>query len=335
MTLRNAEALIGHFNTFRKYSLVKRNDLMNVKGISFSSDNDREKFIEKILTYFSDGSNHRIINLLLQEGDSENGISLELVLKVLNIPLFKSTDISLLVNNYDFIYLISKASAKDLFSIGLERELISSHQYFFSKKEIQQTITRLNTLSKTSLQKTSVSNILKEIEQSKSTPFHRVLYALGIKHVGETTALKIAKHFTNIENIIHASKKQLLEVPEVGEEIADSIISFFYSEKNKAIINKLKENGLKFKIDKEATNISSLLENKSFIVTGVLPNLKRDEVKTLVEINGGKFVSSISSKTDYLIAGDKAGSKLQKAKKLSIKIISEDEFLKLIKHESP
>ncbi|MDD3877623.1 MAG: NAD-dependent DNA ligase LigA [Bacteroidales bacterium] len=177
----------------------------------------------------------------------------------------------------------------------------------------------------------TVKNILEGIENSKKTSFERVLYALGIRYVGETVAKKLAFHFENIENLMQASFEELIAVEEIGEKIAQSILSFFSDTYNVDIINKLKAKGVKFQLDKsEATDSSKVLNGLSFIVSGIF-SIERDDLKTLIEKNGGKNVSSISSKTDYLITGDNPGaSKVLKAQNLNVKIISEDDFYKLL-----
>ncbi|HRE40493.1 MAG TPA: NAD-dependent DNA ligase LigA [Ignavibacteria bacterium] len=177
----------------------------------------------------------------------------------------------------------------------------------------------------------SAENILSGIELSKQKPFDKVLFALGIRHIGERTAKILAKHFENIDNLINASEEQLNEVREIGPKIAISVRDFFSKKENLEIIDKLKSAGLKFEIDtsvKSKTHPNIL--NKTFVLTGTLPTYSRDEASKIIEDLGGKTSSSVSKKTDYLLAGEEAGSKLEKAKSLGIKIISEEEFKKLI-----
>ncbi len=178
----------------------------------------------------------------------------------------------------------------------------------------------------------SARNIIKSIEESKSVPFPRVLFALGIRFVGETVAKKLAMAFKNIDSLEKATLEELIEVEEIGERIAGSVIEFFADERNREIIEKLKKAGLQFELsEQEAKTDSQLLVGKSFVISGSFAKHSRDEIKQLIEKNGGKNSSSISSKTDYLVAGDKIGpSKLAKAEKLEISIISEDDLLNLI-----
>ncbi|UCH13900.1 MAG: NAD-dependent DNA ligase LigA [Bacteroidales bacterium] len=178
----------------------------------------------------------------------------------------------------------------------------------------------------------SAENLIASINDSKDVPFDRVLYALGIRYAGETVAKKIATHFGSLYKLAEANFNDLIDVEEIGDKIAESIIYYFNNEKNITIIKRLKEAGLQLNIKKESTErLSDILEGKSIIISGVFRKYSRDEIKKLIEKNGGKNVSSISARTDFLIAGEKTGpSKLEKAQKLNIKIISEDEFLDMI-----
>lgn len=179
--------------------------------------------------------------------------------------------------------------------------------------------------------KKSAENLLESIEKSKQVPFERVLFALGIRFVGERVSKILAKYFNSIDNISRASFDELVNVDEIGEKIALSIIEYFLDPKNKELIERLKNAGLKLEND-EIVEIRDILGGKSFIVTGNFgTSQRRIEIEDLVEKNGGKKVSSISSKTDFVIAGEKAGSsKLKKAEELKIPVISEEDFLKMI-----
>ena len=177
----------------------------------------------------------------------------------------------------------------------------------------------------------SANNLINGILDSKNIPFERVLYGLGIRYVGETVAKKLAKHFENIDNILSSDFDELIMVDEIGDKIANSVIEFASKQDNIQIIEKLKKNGVSFEIDESAKNTSSILTGKSFVVSGVFSNFSRDEIKKLIETNGGKVSSSISSKTTFLVAGSNMGpSKKEKAEKLNIKIISETELTNLI-----
>ena len=175
----------------------------------------------------------------------------------------------------------------------------------------------------------SVKNLLEAIEESKKRPFEKVLYALGIRYVGDGTAKLLARAFKNIDNLISASLEDLEKVENVGPNIAQSVKRFFTNEKNMKIVERLRNYGLRFAIEETETTDNRLL-GKTFVLTGTLPTLTREEAKALIEKFGGKAVSSVSKKTDFVLAGEKAGSKLEKAQALGIRIISEDEFLNML-----
>lgn len=184
---------------------------------------------------------------------------------------------------------------------------------------------------KVSFKEKTANNIIEAIEKSKSVPFARVLFALGIKYVGETTAKLIAKAMGSIDNIINASLEELTDIEEVGGKIALSIKDFFADERNIIIINKLKEAGLQFEQEKKEVSENQVLSGMSIVVSGVFSTMSRDEIKQLIEDLGGKNVSSISKKTSFVVAGDKMGpEKRKKAESLGIEIKTEDEFLAMI-----
>ncbi|MDQ3110956.1 MAG: NAD-dependent DNA ligase LigA [Bacteroidota bacterium] len=177
----------------------------------------------------------------------------------------------------------------------------------------------------------SVNNLLEGIEESKQVPFERVLFAIGIRHVGETTAKKIANHFRSMDAIMNATREDLLQVGEVGEILADSLLDYFSDPKNIDQLNILKKAGLQFELSEEQlSNRSEKLGGSTFVVSGVFSR-SRDDIKNLIEQNGGKNTGSVSAKTSYLVAGDNMGpEKRKKAEKLGVRIISEEELLQLI-----
>ncbi len=178
----------------------------------------------------------------------------------------------------------------------------------------------------------SVNNLLKGIEESKQVSFERLVYGLGIRHVGETTARKLAYAFKNIESLMKSGTEELMDVGDVGEVIAKSIIAHFQNRKNLEIIGRLKNKGLKFELSEQAlASKTDKLSNLSFVVSGVFTRFSRDQLKSLIEQNGGKNTGSVSSKTNYLLAGENMGpEKLKKAEKLGVKLITEEEFAKMI-----
>ncbi len=178
----------------------------------------------------------------------------------------------------------------------------------------------------------SITNMLDGIEKSKQMPFEKVLFGLGIRYVGETVAKKLAVHFKNIDNLASASLEELTAAEEIGERIALSIMEYFANPEHKAEIEKLKAQGLQFVTEEREIKLASdALSGKTFIISGVFEKYSRDELKDLIEQNGGKMVSSISAKLNYLVAGENMGpAKLEKAQKLNITIINDDQLLELI-----
>ncbi len=178
----------------------------------------------------------------------------------------------------------------------------------------------------------SIKNLLEGIENSKAAPFEAVLFALGIRFVGKTVAQKLANHFKTIDAIAAATYEQLLDAPEVGEKIAQSLIHYFSDKANQKEIERLKRSGLQFKlVEKEHTKLSNALDNKSFVISGVFEKYGRDELRDIIISHGGRVLSGVSGQLDFLLAGDNMGpAKRQKAEKLGVKIISEKEFEQML-----
>lgn len=178
----------------------------------------------------------------------------------------------------------------------------------------------------------SAENIINGVRNSKNIPFEQVLFAIGIRFVGETVAKKLAKHYKNIDNLMQAKYEDLILVEDVGERIAKSVIEFFENRDNRNIIERLKFFGIQFEIiEKINLNTTDKLAGKIFVVSGIFSIFSRDDLKQMIEDNGGKNGSSISSKTNFVIAGENMGpAKLEKANQLGVKIIDENEFVKMI-----
>ena len=212
---------------------------------------------------------------------------------------------------------------KILFDSGLVRNVAD----FYSLQRNQ--LIGLGAESGATIQERSADNIIEAIDISRSVPFERVLFALGIRYVGEVGAKKIARYFKNMTNLMNASREDLLLVEDVGEVTADAVATFFADERMRQIVERLREAGLQMQINE--SNTSAHLQGLTFVVSGVFEHFSRDEIKSSIEQHGGKVSGSISSKTSYLLAGDKMGpEKLKKAEKLGIKIISESEYLSMI-----
>jgi len=178
----------------------------------------------------------------------------------------------------------------------------------------------------------SITNMLDGIEKSKQMPFEKVLFGLGIRYVGETVAKRLVAYFKNIDNLMKASLEELTAVDEIGTRIAESLVEYWADPKHVEQIEKLRAAGLQFiSEEREVVLASDKLSGQSFIISGVFEKYSRDELKDIIEQNGGKILSSISAKLNYLVAGDNMGpAKLEKANKLNIPIISDEELLKMI-----
>lgn len=178
----------------------------------------------------------------------------------------------------------------------------------------------------------SARNLLNSLRESKSVPFERVLYALGIRYVGETVAKRLAMWFHSIDELMHASFEQLVAVDEIGDRIAQSVVTYFADERNRQIVERLRAQGLQMAVSEAVlANRSDRLKGLTFVISGTFSQHSRDEYKTMIEQHGGKNTGSVSGKTSYILAGENMGpAKLEKAAKLGVRIIHEDEFLKMI-----
>ncbi|MFI3289183.1 MAG: NAD-dependent DNA ligase LigA [Rikenellaceae bacterium] len=180
----------------------------------------------------------------------------------------------------------------------------------------------------------SAENIINSISKSKEVSFERVLFGVGVRFVGETTAKHIARHFGSLESVMNASCEELLQTEEVGDKIALSIEEYFADEENREILNRLKRAGVQFEVEQKEL-LSQSLEGKSFVISGKFTTHSRDELKSMIELHGGRNLAAVSANVDYLVAGDKMGpAKLQKAQKLGVQIISEADFLKMLEADN-
>lgn len=176
----------------------------------------------------------------------------------------------------------------------------------------------------------SASNLIHAIEDSKKQPLERLIFALGIRHVGRTVAKDLASHFHTMDALMHASEQELTEISSIGPAIAESVTRFFSLEKNRDVVESLRQAGLTFEA-KAPDKASDVLKGKTFVLTGTLPTLSREQASQLIEANGGKTSGSVSKKTDYVVAGDAAGSKLEKARTWKIPVLGEQDLLDMIK----
>lgn len=237
-----------------------------------------------------------------------------------------------------FQHFVSK-KAMNIDSLGAERikilfsaGLIKDFSSFYTLK--QEDIIGLGSFdkeNKANIQEKGANNIIQAINKSKEVEFAKVLYALGIRYVGEVTAKRLAQTFKNIDSLIKASKEELMSVEDVGERIANSLLTYFSDQDNLELIAKLKDLGLQFEI-KQSEKTSEKLAGLAFVVSGTFSNFSREELKQLIEENSGKILSGVSSKTDYLICGENTGpQKKKQAEKFGVKMIEEQEFIDKLK----
>jgi DNA ligase (NAD+) len=219
--------------------------------------------------------------------------------------------------------------AMDIEGLGGETVALLVNEGLISNYSDLYTLSKEQVLPLERMAEKSAENLINGVETSKQIPFERVLFAIGIRYVGETVAKKLAKHYKSIDAIANASVEDLIAVDEIGDRIAESVVAFFSSEDNKENIEKLKSYGLQLEISAEKlANQTDKLKGQSIVVSGVFETISRIELKKMIEDNGGKVSSSISSKTNFLVAGDKMGpSKLAKADTLGVEVISEHDFL--------
>jgi len=221
-----------------------------------------------------------------------------------------------------------------LFKAGLIKSYADLYQLKFEQLnglEFETTEESEGTSKKRSIKEKTASNIIEGIEASKHIPFERVLFALGIRMVGETVAKKLARQFGNIDNLMQATKEEIAGMYEIGEKIAEQVILFFADEDNRNNVARLKNTALQLAVvEIKGLERSNILDGKKFLVSGTFTT-SRDELKAIIERNGGKIVGSISKSLDYLIAGEKMGpEKLKKATDLQINIISEEDLMALL-----
>ncbi len=223
-------------------------------------------------------------------------------------------------------------NAMDINSLG-ERTINALYEkgYVHSPADLY-SLTSGKVLELEGFKELSTKNLLDGIEKSKENPFENVLFGLGIRYVGKTVAEKLAEHFKTIDALGKASFEELTEVPEIGDRIAESVVQYFQNELNAREIERLKAAGLQFEVqENQDVAKSDVLVGKSFVISGVFSKVSREQLKELIKSNGGKVLSSVSGNLDYLVAGENMGpAKLDKARKLDINIISEDDFLQMI-----
>lgn len=327
ITLENAIFGLGYANISKSIAKKISKNINKIQDVLTVECEDLDKKETDLIQKFKRVFKHRyeiVLKQNLSVFDSATGmVSLQdfLILKFngkeKNASLFDQTFKDLLETSKKVKYV---------------DELKTYSQFEEKYEKFNEIISKISNRRIVGIRETGAKNIIEGIKASKQIPFEKVLFALGIRYVGETVAKKLAKAFKNIDSLLVADFDTLIAVDEIGDRIAESIIAFRKEPVNQNIIMRLKQFGLQFSLSEEVLqNQTDVLAGKIFVVSGVFYKVTRNELKKLIEDNGGKVSSSISKKTTYVIAGDKMGpAKLQKATDLELNIISEDEFLGMV-----
>ena len=318
---RYAAALAERFGTLAAYARATKAELLQVIA--------EENIVNRILDYFRAPFNQTLERL--KEAGEEENIPLDYVIYALNIPGIDWHKADLLAARFDYIYELSIALPAEIAEVeGIdlaEAEIIA--RFFRANEKL---VRRLNTLNVYRMQEKSVDNLIAGIEKSKSAGFPALLNALGSRYIGETASRNLAKSFRNMQNLMDAGYEQLKEVEDIGDQMANSLLKYFAKEENRQIVKRLMTYGVESEI-KEKEGESDQLGGLTFVITGTLSR-PREYFKEIILNAGGKVSDAVSARTSYLLAGENAGSKLKKAEKLGIKVVSETEFYDLLKSSS-
>lgn len=327
ITIENAIFGLGYANISKRLASFLSEKINFIQDVLTAEYDDLEKKDIEVVEKFKRIFKHRYDIVLKQNISSfvalEGYVSLQdfLILKFngkeKGANLFDDTFDQLLIKSKEINYV----DELKLFSLFDEKY-----------EKFNEVISKVSNRRIVGIRETGAENIIKGIEASKKIPFEKVLYALGIRFVGETVAKKLAKHFKNIEALFAADFDTLIAVDEIGDRIAESVIAFRNDLENVSLVHRLKERGLQLQMSKESQEgLSDTLVGKVFVVSGVFHQVSRNELKKLIEDNGGKVSGSISKKTTYVVAGDNMGpAKLEKATGLGVEIISEEDFLNML-----
>ncbi|TCO09205.1 NAD-dependent DNA ligase LigA [Natronoflexus pectinivorans] len=286
----------------------------------------------KNLKFLTIGENLRFIKRLNLQN---HVVGFAELLKAMNIPGLNDADLEQIVDSFGYFYFLQNASAQEIeektgFDFIKANALVNGIKSTFAKPD------RANHLSIISIQQKTFDRITISLEESKNQPFERVLFALGIRYVGETVAKNLARAFRTVDALSSAGLDQLLEVKDIGASIAGSVMAYFADKENRELVERLRSRGLKMEVSEDATEVAGDgLNGQVFVITGSFATpQRRKELKALVEKHGGKSTDSVSKNTSFLLAGENAGpEKLKKAENLGVKLIDESEFLKMINEQ--
>ena len=319
MSAKNADVLAEHFGSLTKLAGVSKEELMAVGNLQFPGD--REKNINKMLEYFRMPFNEPL-ERLKQAGEVDM-LPLDVVIYALDIPGIDFHKAELLSVKFDYVYRLYTATLDEIAETDeMSREDAERVYRFLQGKE--KFIRKMNTLSVYRLQEKSVDNLIAGIEKSKQRNLPEFINALGIRYIGETASRNLARHFKDIRKLMDATFEQLTEVEDIGDQMAGSVLRYFERTENREMMERFLQYGISGTIQGEEGE-SDQLAGTTFVITGTL-SLPREHFKAMILKAGGKVSDSVSNKTTYLLAGENAGSKLQKAQKLNVTILNEKEF---------
>ena len=319
ISAKNADVLAEHFGSLTKLAGVSKEELMAVGNLQFPGD--REKNINKMLEYFRMPFNEPL-ERLKQAGEVDM-LPLDVVIYALDIPGIDFHKAELLSVKFDYIYRLYTATLDEIAETDeMSREDAERVYRFLQGKE--KFIRKMNTLSVYRLQEKSVDNLIAGIEKSKQRNLPEFINALGIRYIGETASRNLARHFKDIRKLMDATFEQLTEVEDIGDQMAGSVLRYFERTENREMMERFLQYGISGTIQEEEGE-SDQLAGTTFVITGTL-SLPREHFKAMILKAGGKVSDSVSNKTTYLLAGENAGSKLQKAQKLNVTILTEKEF---------
>ena len=319
ISAKNADVLAEHFGSLTKLAGASKEELMAVGSLQFTGD--REKNINKMLEYFRMPFNESL-ERLKQAGEVDM-LPLDVVIYALDIPGIDFHMAELLSVKFDYIYRLYTATLDEIAETDeMSREDAERVSRFLQGKE--KFIRKMNTLSVYRLQEKSVDNLIAGIEKSKQRNLPEFINALGIRYIGETASRNLARHFKDIRKLMDATFEQLTEVEDIGDQMAGSVIRYFERTENREMMERFLQYGISGTIQEEEGE-SDQLAGTTFVITGTL-SLPREHFKAIILKAGGKVSDSVSNKTTYLLAGENAGSKMQKAQKLNVTILTEKEF---------
>ena len=319
ISAKNADVLAEHFGSLTKLAGASKEELMAVGSLQFTGD--REKNINKMLEYFRMPFNESL-ERLKQAGEVDM-LPLDVVIYALDIPGIDFHKAELLSVKFDYIYRLYTATLDEIAETDeMSREDAERVYRFLQGKE--KFIRKMNTLSVYRLQEKSVDNLIAGIEKSKQRNLQEFINALGIRYIGETASRNLARHFKDIRKLMEATFEQLTEVEDIGDQMAGSVIRYFERTENREMMERFLQYGISGTIQEEEGE-SDQLAGTTFVITGTL-SLPREHFKAIILKAGGKVSDSVSNKTTYLLAGENAGSKMQKAQKLNVTILTEKEF---------